>query len=124
MIYLASPYANNDPSVREYNYRQTCRAVVHLLQNQCVVFSPVVHMHALVAYGLPTGWNFWQRIDREFLKRCDEVVVLKLPGWRFSRGVVAQLQFAQLLCKPIGYLTEDAIESVATLAPGTPEVPR
>lgn len=122
MIYLASPYSSTDPAVREHRYHQACRAVVHLLRNQSVVFSPVVHMHPLVAYGLPIDWRSWEWADREYLKRCDEVVVLKLSGWRFSKGVIAELQFAQLLCKPIGYLSEDAINDVAPLAPRPPGV--
>lgn len=117
MIYLASPYSHNDPAVREQRYHHACRAVVHLLRNDCVVFSPVVHSHPLVQYGMPFLWQDWERIDRAYLERCDEVVVLKLDGWVFSRGVKAEIKIAKELGKPVGYLALDAV-TVAPLAQG------
>lgn len=84
MIYLASPYSHADPAVREARYRAACRATAALLKAGLVVFSPIVHSHPLVAFALPTGWDFWERIDRAYLARCDEVVVLMLDGWEES----------------------------------------
>ncbi len=105
MIYLASPYSHNDSTVREHRYREACRAVVHLLRQGCMVFSPVVHSHPLVAFGLPSDWAFWERVDREHLKRCDDVVVLTLDGWQESVGLAAEIRIATELGKPFRYLT-------------------
>ena len=121
MIYLASPYSSLNAPDRERRYQQTCRAVVHLMRNGCVVFSPVVHSHPLVQYGLPYDWMYWEHVDRTLLEHCDEVVVLKLDGWMFSRGVQAEIKMARELGKPIGYLSMDAV-TVAPLAPQTTEV--
>ncbi|MDB5388876.1 MAG: hypothetical protein JWM11_4522 [Planctomycetaceae bacterium] len=69
MIYLASPYSHPDSAVRDFRYDQACRAVAHLLRNNCVAFSPVMHSHPLVAFGVPSDWSFWQQIDRAHLLR-------------------------------------------------------
>jgi hypothetical protein len=121
MIYLASPYSSLIAEDREHRYQQACRAVVHLMRNGCIEFSPIVHAHPLVQYGLPYEWLYWELVDRAHIQLCDEVVVLKLDGLMFSRGVQAEIKMARELGKPIGYLTWDAI-TVAELAPHTSEV--
>jgi nucleoside 2-deoxyribosyltransferase len=101
MIYLASPYSHPDPDVREQRYRAACRAAAELIQAGHIVFSPVIHSHPLTEFGLPTGWEFWQRLDLALLERCDELVVLKLEGWEESVGVQAEIRTALELRKPV-----------------------
>src|SRR4051812_15243129 len=84
MIYLASPYSHDDPTVREERFREACRATAALIDVGEVVYSPIVHSHPLAAHGLPTAWEFWEKQDRELIARCDEVVVLTLDGWESS----------------------------------------
>ena len=103
MIYLASPYSHPNSDVREHRYRKACRATVSLLRSGHVVYSPIVHSHPLVKHGLPTDWAFWQQTDRELLRRCDEVIVLTLVGWRESIGVAAEIALARELGKPVRY---------------------
>lgn len=81
-----------------------------------VVFSPIVHGHPLVGHGLPTDWPFWERFDREHLRRCDELVVLTLDGWRESVGVAAEIRIAGELGTPVHYLAPEGGTSPAPLA--------
>lgn len=104
MIYLASPYSHPDPVVRDQRYLAACRATVNLLRTGKSVFSPVVQGHALSRFGLPTDWQFWQRHDREHLRRSDEILVLTLDGWRESVGVLAEIELAQQFGKPVRYI--------------------
>jgi nucleoside 2-deoxyribosyltransferase len=103
MIYLASPYSHPDATVCEARFRAACRATAALLRAGCAVYSPVVHGHPLVEHGLPTDWTFWEQFDRDYLERCDEVIVLMLDGWRESAGVQAEVQIARDLGKPVRY---------------------
>lgn len=104
MIYLASPYSHPDPAIRERRFRDACRAAVVLLRAGNAVFSPIAHSHPLVEHGLPTEWSFWERIDREHLGRCDEVVVLMLDGWEESVGVRGEIRIAREMGKPMWFL--------------------
>lgn len=104
MIYLASPYSHPSPTVREQRFHAVCRMTVALMRRGQVVFAPIVHGHPLVGHGLPTDWPFWERFDREHLRRCDELVVLTLDGWRESVGVTAEIRIAGELGKPVRYL--------------------
>jgi len=51
------------PEIRHQRYRAACRAAAELTQASHVVISPVVHSHPLTEFELPTGWEFWHRID-------------------------------------------------------------
>ena len=104
MIYLASPYSDPDPVIREQRFRAACRATAALIGAGHMVFSPIVHSHPLVVHGLPTGWEFWKRRCREHLARCDEIAILTLPGWERSIGVQAESWFARQMAKPVRYV--------------------
>ena len=107
MIYLASPYAHPDPAVREARYQAACRATAELMRGGRAVFSPIVHSHPLTAFGLPTNWAFWERCDRQYLERCDELVVLMLDGWPQSVGVQAEIKLATEMAKPVSFLNPE-----------------
>ncbi len=111
MIYLASPYSHEDPIVCEQRYEAACRATAGLLRRGHPVFSPVVHSHPLVRYGLPGDWDFWERCDRALLRCCREMIVLMLDGWRESRGVQAEIDLAIEMELPIRYLAADRISN-------------
>jgi nucleoside 2-deoxyribosyltransferase len=105
LIYLASPYSHPDPAVREERFRQACIATVKLMQLGLAVFSPISHSHPLTEHGLPGDWSFWQRCDRAFLERCDEVVVLMLDGWEASLGVAEEIRLAEEWGKPVRFVS-------------------
>jgi len=104
MIYLASPYSHPDPLVRETRFNATCQATAKLIRTGHAVFSPIVHGHPLVRFGLPMDWAFWGPHDNEHLQRCEEVLVLRLEGWRESTGIQAELALAAALGKRVGYV--------------------
>lgn len=116
MIYLASPYSHPCPTVREQRFDAVCRMAAAMMRQGQVVFAPIVHGHPLVGHGLPTEWPFWERFDREHLRRCDELVVLTLDGWRESVGVTAEIRIAGELGKPVRYLVPEDRPGSPTLA--------
>ena len=109
MIYLASPYTHVDGAVRESRFDAACVATSTLMRAGFSVYSPIVHSHPLVRYGLPVEWEFWQRHDCEHLRRCDSVIVLTLDGWKASRGVQAEIELAIEFDLPIRYLSPSMI---------------
>ena len=116
MIYLASPYSHADAAVREQCFRAACRATALLIREGNAVFAPIVHGHPLVDHGLPTGWSFWERFDREHIRRCDEVAVLMIDGWQESGGVREEIRIARELGLPVRYLAPEDATGSPTLA--------
>jgi hypothetical protein len=69
------------------------------------VFSPITHSHPLALCGLKGSWEFWQKIDVEYLILSERVVVLCLDGWKESTGVTAELEIARQLGIEILYMS-------------------
>jgi hypothetical protein len=103
LVYLASPYSHDDPAVMEKRFDQVCRHAAHLTRTGWVVYSPIAHTHPIAQHGLPTGWDFWEKYDREFLDRCSGMVVLRLDGWLASVGVRAEEGIMRAAGKQIEY---------------------
>ncbi len=108
LTYLAAPYSHPDPQVREQRFRTVCQVTAVMFREGKIVFSPITHSHPLVEHGMPTSWEYWQTVDRLYLSRCDELVVLKLRGWEQSVGVQAEIEIARELGKPVRYLDLEA----------------
>lgn len=117
MIYLASPYSHPDAAVREQRYHATCSAAAQLINAGHAVFAPIVQGHALVPYGLPTCWSYWEPHAKQHLQRCDELVVLTLDGWDTSEGVQAEITLAHGLGMSVYYMAQRLDEIVLTIAP-------
>lgn len=122
MIYLASPYTHPDPRVRERRFQEACRVSASLLRAGVVVFSPIAHSHPIANYGLPTSWEFWSQVDREYLARCDLLAILTIPGWRESTGVQAEIEIAKELGLRIIYINPGELELTGHDAPTMTEL--
>src|SRR4051794_37926169 len=110
MLYLASPYSNEDPAVREKCHSAAVQAATFLRRLGHAVFAPIVNGHPLVAQGWPTDWTFWRQFDQPILERCDSIVVLTLAGWQESIGVLAEINLAIQLGKPVFFLSPASIQ--------------
>ncbi len=120
LVYLASPYSHPDPFIRAERYGQVVLAAASMMAQGYVVFSPIAHSHHVGAY-LPDGTamdhDFWMRQDLPILDRCDLLAVLMLPGWDQSRGVCAEVAFANHRSIPIEFFTLNLERLPATVIP-------
>lgn len=71
-IYLAIPYSG----MEESSFEQANEATVALLNMGFNVFSPITHSHPLTRHDLPGTWDFWKKIDYQFLDWCDILLIL------------------------------------------------
>ena len=103
-IYLASPYSHPEPSVREARYIAACKKAAQYASKGIAIFAPIVHSHPLVPYmDAKDCMNFdlWMKLDLPILKMADELHVLCIDGWRSSRGVTKEIDFAHALSIPV-----------------------
>ena len=105
--YLASPYSDPDPDVRQRRFIDVCRAAARMMSRERVaVYSPVAHGHPIAEHGEidAMGHPFWLSQCLPFLHAADELVVLMLDGWRESKGVASEVAKAHLLGIPVRYI--------------------
>lgn len=125
LTYLAVPYSykNENPlvenQIKELRFLEATKAAAWLMNlHAWNVFSPITHSHPLHVHAEMRGdWEFWKRIDTEFLCLSGRIVVLGLDGWRESTGVTAELKIADELRIPKYFLKRnwDNSESPYTL---------
>jgi hypothetical protein len=108
LVYLACPYSHPDAAVRDARFRAANVAAAALMRAGHKVFSPISHTHPIAEAGaLPLGWDFWEAFDRAYLDHAGLVIVLRLDGWRESRGVTAELSIARELGIPVEYINPE-----------------
>lgn len=106
-IYLACPYYHSNLSIREYRFKQSCRAAAALIKQKLVVFSPIAHSHSINEVGglhEDASYGLWMMQDLPLVKWADEFWILDLSGWEDSKGVGIERRYARKLGKPIGLL--------------------
>jgi hypothetical protein len=109
-IYLASPYSHPDKDLRESRYKAACHASGYLISQGHTVFSPISHGHGITKeFNLPGDWEYWKKIDRIVLPMCMSMVILIIDGWKDSKGILAELQMAGPLHRPLALLRPDPI---------------
>ena len=108
LVYLASPYAHPSAAVREARLEAVRYVCGQMVNQGRIVMSPLVYLGELAYKGVhpPQGWYAF---DLQLLARCDEMLVLQLPGWEESRGVLVEIAGAQAKGMPIHLISlEDA----------------
>lgn len=103
-IYLASPYSNPDPAVREQRYHDACKKTAQYVNKGIAVFAPIVHSHPVSEFMEPAkcmDFDLWMAMDLPILKDAAELHILCIDGWRASRGVTREVEFAQSLGIPV-----------------------
>jgi hypothetical protein len=109
MIYLASPYSHPDPAVRQDRFERVCKVAARMMERGEVVFSPIAHTHPIAMKGnLPTDWEYWKKVDEEFIKACSKLGVLMLDGWEDSEGIEEEMKLARSVGKQIIFIEENA----------------
>jgi len=110
-IYLACPYHHDDAWIMFRRFHKVSIKAGELYKQGYNVFSPITHSHIIVqeTTGISHSWDdFWEKIDFSYIKDwADELWVYRLPGWEYSRGVSAEIRFAEELGKPISYIGGD-----------------
>ncbi len=106
VYYLSSPYTHADASVMEARYdRILVVAAMLIARHACTLIEPIGMSHEKAKrFSLPTTYTFWRRMNENWIRKCDGVIVTVMDGWRESRGVQDEIAFARGLGLPVYYL--------------------
>ena len=106
-IYLAIPYNDLDPTVRQRRFEIANQVSADLFNKGYNVFSPISHSHPIaVQCDLPKGYDFWSKWNATFIEWCDELHVICIEGWRESGGVQDEIKIAERLGKEVRYIRD------------------
>lgn len=103
LVYLATPYRDKEYDVERYRYCTSLEVQSALLDAGIPCFNPLAHTVEMVEQYPPqySEYSDWLLLDLNILKRCDELLVLALPGWEESSGVKQEMFAAMKQEMPI-----------------------
>lgn len=93
-IYLAIPYTGFE----EHSFNLSNEIAAELIQQGYLVYSPISMSHPIAKTGkMKGGWEFWKKLDFEFILWCDEVMIIDFDDEAVenSIGVQDELKFAR-----------------------------
>lgn len=103
-IYLAAPYQHEDHAVEVARFEAVSKKAAELMNEGKLVLSPLSHAHPMKELAsLPSGWDYWERLDTAFLSVCKELHILCIQGWASSKGVQEETKIADSMGIPVVY---------------------
>lgn len=105
LIYLASPYTHPDREVEDLRARLVTIVAGELIKKGMHLFCPVAHCHFMNRLcQLGGDFDYWREYDEMMLSFCDELWIATLDGWRKSKGVTYEREYARDQGMPIRYI--------------------
>ena len=99
--YLASPYTLYFRGPAQAAHDAVAHAAL-LVELGINVFTPVGHSHQMEqATPVSLGWRRWMDLDLTILHHACGLIRLQLPGWKASRGMNEEEDFASARGKPV-----------------------
>jgi len=103
--YIATPYSKY-PEGLQAAFEHACIASAWLVKRNVRVYSPIAHTHAIAHYGLVDALDheIWMWQDEAFMENACGLLVVDMPGWNESVGVIQEIRTFGALNKPIYHL--------------------
>ena len=58
----------------------------------------------VIRHELDGTYEYWENYCLDMLKRCDEMIVICLPGWTESNGVKGEMEFCKRTGKRVTFM--------------------
>lgn len=88
MIYLATPYSDSNPVIREERYRLACSLTTTCVKEKVPCYCPIAFWVPIAEeYGLITSAAFFMVQNDALLAKCEELWIITMEGWNRSIGI-------------------------------------
>lgn len=108
IIYLACPYTDPDPAVRQRRFDVATALAADLIRSGRIVYSPITMTHpidvVLAGEANTLGSDYWVAFDEAFMDMCSEMIIIRLDGWERSSGIRREIAHFTERKKPIRYI--------------------
>jgi hypothetical protein len=110
LYYLASPYTHENTKIMKTRFINVCKLSAILLKKGIHNLCPIASSHPTAKYGkiVSTVWKDWAKLDLNFLKRCDGILISMLDKeWYKSVGMKAEFEYAVKHGIPANLITKN-----------------
>ena len=106
MIYLASPYTHSNKDIELERYADVSLVCARFARLGEHVYSPIATWHPIaLAHKMPTDSGYYRSMNEAMIRVCDQFFVLMLDGWFRSKGVQAEIDYAESIGSVPQYIT-------------------
>ena len=103
--YLGLPYTHENKFMLHFRTEVSNLIAVELTKQGRIIFAPISAWHHIaMKYDLPINFEYWAKLDEEFIKISKKLLIIKLPGWEISSGVTLEISLADKYGVPIEYI--------------------
>jgi len=103
--YLGLPYTDKNKFILNFRAEISNLIAVELMKQGRIIFAPISSWHPMaMKYDLPIDFEYWSRLDEEFIKVSKRLLIIQLPGWDTSKGVNLETEIANHYNIPIEYI--------------------
>ena len=93
-IVIISPFSHKDPDVRRYRVREARGYAEHLGKAGHYAIALIGDAEEVFAVTGRMDFEHYQEVNDSLILSADQVHLLKLSGYEFSRGVAHELRLA------------------------------
>ncbi len=103
--YMASPYTKY-PAGEDAAFQAAAEQSALLLSCGVYVMSAITHAHPIYRAKPELGgaWETWAEMDRRLIAASCGMIVCTLESWEESKGIAAEIEFAQSIGRRIVYM--------------------
>lgn len=114
--YLATPYSKY-PAGLEFACAHACNAAGQLLAAGVHVYSPIAHTHPIALHGGldPFSHDMFLPLDEKIMQHARGALVVMMPGWKASKGVMWEIEYFAKAVKPVVYLEWPRIQIMKSI---------
>ena len=93
LAYLATPYSKY-PKRTEAACEDAAARAAQLMVAGIDCYSPIAHTHPLAIHGKldPLDHAIWLPFDETMMAKADVLIVARMEGWEFSRGMAHEIE--------------------------------
>ena len=96
VYFLACPYSHPDKNIVESRFDSCTLAATKMSLAGFPVYSQITISHPInlsLAKNMPGEKLDWAPLDKAFMDKCDEIIILELDGWKESGGVQREIDY-------------------------------
>jgi len=110
-IYLASPYSHEDKQIVHNRFVTVAEVAGRLFKEGVIFFTPITQIQAIIDYGNvdEATWEYWTTFDKAFIAGSKALYILTIDGWECSKGVMAEVRYAQHCGVPVFCLDAESL---------------
>lgn len=102
LLYVATPYLQYQQGL-DQAFIDACQVTAKLIAAGFSAYSPIAHTHPVAHHGELDKLDhaLWVKFNSIMLQKSDALLVVQMPGWEESKGIMIESLAFYALNRPV-----------------------